>query len=75
VLVTASPETRVRRLVDDNGFDEKKAIGASDAGRAEYLKRFYGIEEERPSHYDLVVNTDRIPVDIWSEFVVNAAAL
>ena len=78
VLVTASPETRVRRLVDANGLDEKKAtksIGANDAGRADYLKRFYGVAQELPIHYDLVINTDRIPADQWSELVVNAAAL
>jgi cytidylate kinase len=78
VLVTASPETRVRRLVDANDLDEKqatKSIGTNDAGRADYLKRFYGIADELPTHYDLVINTDRIPADRWSELVVNAAAL
>jgi cytidylate kinase len=78
VLVTASPETRIRRIVDANGLDEKqatKSIGTNDAGRADYLKRFYGIARELPTHYDLVINTDRIPADQWSELVVNAAAL
>ena len=78
VLVTASPETRVRRLADTNGLDEKqatKSIGAEDAGRADYLKRFYGVADELPTHYDLVINTDVIPADKWSELVVNAAAL
>ena len=77
VLVTASPETRARRLVEA-GLDEKqaaKSIGANDAGRADYLKRFYGIAEELPTHYDLVVNTDRTPADKWSELVVNATNL
>jgi cytidylate kinase len=78
VLVTASPDTRVRRLVDASGPDEKqatKSIGAEDAGRADYLKRFYGVAQELPTHYDLVINTDLIPADKWSEVVVNAAAL
>ena len=78
VLVTASPETRVRRLIDANGLDEKqakKSIASNDAGRADYLKRFYNVAAEGPTHYDLVVNTDRIPVDLWSEIVANAAAL
>ncbi len=78
VLVTASPETRVRRLLDADGLDEKqatKSIGANDAGRADYLKRFYGVAEELPTHYDLVVNTDRIPVDQWSDLVISGATL
>jgi cytidylate kinase len=78
VLVTASPETRARRLGDANGLDEKqatKSIGTNDAGRADYLKRFYGIGQELPTHYDLVINTDRIPADQWSELVANVAAL
>jgi cytidylate kinase len=78
VLVTASPETRARRLVDANGLDEKqaaKSIAANDAGRADYLKRFYGVAEELPTHYDLVVNTDRIPADQWADIVVDAARL
>jgi cytidylate kinase len=78
VLVTASAETRVRRLVEANGLDEKqatKSIGQEDAGRADYLKRFYAVSAELPTHYDLVVNTDRMPADKWSDIVVNAAAL
>lgn len=78
VLVTASPETRVRQLMKAHGLDEKgatKAIGANDAGRADYLKRFYGVPEELPTHYDLVINTDRTPVDQWADLVVHAAAL
>jgi CMP/dCMP kinase len=78
VLVTASPETRVRRLADAGGLDEKQAtklIRANDAGRADYLKRFYGVAEELPTHYDLVLNTDRIGADRWTDLVVNAAAL
>lgn len=78
VLVTASPETRVRRLVDANSLEEKqatKAINANDAGRADYLKRFYSVAQESPTHYDLVINTDRIPADQWSELVVKAAEM
>lgn len=78
VLVTASPEVRAGRLVEADGVDEKqaaKSIGASDAGRADYLKRFYGVGDELPTHYDLVVNTDRIPAGQWAELVAAAAAL
>ena len=76
VLVTASPETRARRLAEANGLAEKeatKSIASNDAGRADYLKRFYGVPQESPAHYDLVVNTDRIPVERLAELVVAAA--
>ena len=63
VLVTATPETRARRLADTEGIDQadaERAIDQSDKGRAAYFKNFYGVTRELPTHYDLVVNTDRI---------------
>jgi cytidylate kinase len=61
VFVTGSKEVRAKRL----GLDArcaKKAIEESDRERADFLHRFYGIHEESPTHYDLVVNTDDIDV-------------
>jgi cytidylate kinase len=77
VLVTASTDTRIRRMTSASA-DEKqatKAIGAEDAGRSDYLKRFYGVSQELPTHYDLVVNTDRVAVEKWADIVADAAAL
>ena len=31
-----------------------------DAGRADYLKRFYDIDSELPTHYHIVIDTDRL---------------
>jgi cytidylate kinase len=64
VFVTASPEARARRLASTLGTDEKQAARAlkrSDTARADYIKRFYGASAELPTHYDLVINMDRIP--------------
>ena len=61
VLVTASGKTRAKRIMAEqglNGREAERAIKASDAGRANYLKRFYGVDQELPTHYDVVVNTD-----------------
>jgi cytidylate kinase len=61
VLVTASPDTRARRLAAARGLDlsaAERQIKQEDAGRAAYLKRFYGIARELPTHFDVVVNTD-----------------
>jgi cytidylate kinase len=78
VLVTASADTRIRRLAAAEGLDEKaakKSIEANDAGRAAYLKRFYGVGSEQATHYDVVVNTDRIAIDGGAGLVVQAASL
>lgn len=63
VLVTASPAVRRERVASERGLSEKDAAHAvdqSDAARADYLKRFYGAKDELPTHYDLVLNTDRL---------------
>ncbi len=63
VLVTASPPVRQARVAQEQGLSEKDAarvVDKSDAGRADYLKRFYGTRSEFATHYDIVVNTDRL---------------
>jgi len=76
VLVTASPERRAQRVADAGGLEPKdaeKAIKQADAARADYLRRFYGVPKELPTHYDLVVNTDALSVEQAVELVVLAA--
>jgi CheY-like chemotaxis protein len=51
-----------------------RAVNNSDAGRADYLKRFYGISEELPTHYDLVVNTDAVSVEQAAGLISLAAS-
>jgi cytidylate kinase len=76
VLVTGSPEARAQRIREDSDVDEREAVWAveeSDAGRADYLKRFYQVEQELPTHYDLVVNTDALSAADAVELVAAAA--
>jgi cytidylate kinase len=76
VLITASTETRVQRLAEGarRGTSEAaKLVKRSDAGRADYFQRFYGIERELPTHYDLVINTDVLTLDDAADIVVHAA--
>jgi cytidylate kinase len=76
VLVTASPETRVQRLSESQEIElgaATKSIKESDAARADYLRRFYNVSPELPTHYDLVVNTDVLSVEQAAELVVHAA--
>jgi hypothetical protein len=76
VLVTASPQTRERRLAATLGVDEKEAartVKRSDASRADYIKRFYSISAELPTHYDVVINTDKLTAEHAARLIVQAA--
>jgi cytidylate kinase len=76
VFVTASTAARTRRVAQERGIDEKEAerqIRAADRTRADYLKRFYGINDEVPTQYDLVVNTDVLSSGEAASIVAHAA--
>jgi cytidylate kinase len=75
VFITASPETRARRLAESQEVDEKEAarmIKRGDANRADYIKRFYRIDAELPTHYDLVINTDKLTPEDAARLVLDA---
>jgi Cytidylate kinase-like family len=76
VLITASPETRARRVAEAQNISEAeggKLVARGDANRADYLKRFYRASAELPSHYDLVINTDRVSTDDAAALISSAA--
>jgi cytidylate kinase len=76
VLITASPEGRAARLSQSPGMDErkaKKAIADSDRERANYLRRFYNVRAELPTHYDIVLNTDVVSLPTAAALIVSAA--
>jgi cytidylate kinase len=76
VLVTASRETRARRVGAAEGLEDIEAtrlIKKSDAGRVDYLKRFYGVPVELPIHYDLVINTDALSVEQAAALIAQLA--
>jgi cytidylate kinase len=78
VLVTASPAKRAERLASARGVDARTAerqIKEEDAGRADYLKRFYAVDRELPTHFDLVVNTDVLTPESVAELVVAGAGV
>jgi hypothetical protein len=76
VLITASAETRARRLAEAQKIGEaeaEKLVARGDANRADYLKRFYGVSTELPTHYDIVLNTDRVAPDDAAALILTAA--
>lgn len=77
VMVTASDGTRARRVSEaagSGGRDGARQIRKEDGARADYLKRFYGVERELPTHYDVVVNTDALSPEKAAEVIAVAAA-
>jgi hypothetical protein len=78
VLVTAPPEVRARRVAANAGVDEAaatKLVRDSDRDRAAYLKRFYGLSTELPTHYDLVVNSEFLSPEEAAALVVHASGV
>jgi cytidylate kinase len=76
VLVTARPAVRAKRVAASEGLDDADAerrIKDSDAARRDYLKRFYSVDREAPTDYDLVVNTDHLSLEQAAEIVLQAA--
>ena len=76
VLVTASPTTRTQRVGATEGVaaaDAERIVKDSDSGRRDYLKRFYSVDRESPTDYDLVLNTDALSSEQAAEIVVGAA--
>jgi hypothetical protein len=78
VLVTAPDSVRAARVAAVAGIGEqegKRAVGRGDTARADYLKRFYGVSQELPAHYDLVLNTERLSVDEAVAVVAQASGV
>jgi len=76
VLVTASAATRVRRVAELERLiaaEAERRIATSDRERREYFQRFYKLEEELATHYDVVVNTDVLTTAQAVAVVVAAA--
>lgn len=76
VLITGSPDVRAGRLQEakDIGLPTaRKEVDRSDKDRKAYLGRFYGVSEELPIHYDVVLNTDSLGMDTAVGLLVAAA--
>lgn len=76
VRIIAPYEDRIARVVDSRGITAESAqaqIQASDRVRRNYLRRFYHVNWEDPSLYDLVLNTGRISVAAAAETICQMA--
>jgi cytidylate kinase len=66
LLVTANPDVRAKRVAATQGIGHEQALEAiesSDRARADFFRRFYGMDEEFATHYDLVISTDALSAE------------
>ncbi len=76
ILVTASNDQRITRWARTKDLPRMQAeaeIHKADKGREDYLRSFYQVHQELPTHYDLVINTDTLTIDEAVRIVLSAA--
>jgi len=76
VLVTAPAATRRDRLAQEQTLtaaEAAKVLSKSDQGRHNYFQTFYKLEQELPTHYDLVLNTEVLTPEKVTALIVFAA--
>jgi cytidylate kinase len=75
VLTVAPLDLRVQRVMEKMQMDEEKAkneIKRSDSYHHEFIRRYFHAETENPLDYDLVINTERVPLTEATAIIVNA---
>jgi hypothetical protein len=78
VLVTGSPGIRAERVAREteaSADDSSRLVAEGDRARAGYLSRFYDVDQEQPTQYDLVLNTDVLSPEQAADIVVHAAGV
>ena len=75
VRITASLQKRVQNLVA-RGFQKEaalKAIHKSDYAREAFIRFAFAVDWENPELYDMVLNMDRLTVDLAVDTVLHIA--
>ncbi len=77
VLLTASTEFRIRTLMEEGGKSRDEVISrikAIDERRLKWSQFLYGVNWKDPSHYDLVINIERVSMDLAADLITKAVA-
>ncbi len=74
VRIVAPTEIRIERIMKSEGLSKENAfkmIEDSDRATAEYLRRFYNIDWEDPSIYDMVLNTGKMDLSTAARVIAS----
>ncbi len=75
VRVVAPLESRIRRLAEESGGDEKQALRVlrrSDRDSGGFIRSFFDADWNDPALYDLVINTRKIAVEGAVKLVIQS---
>ncbi len=78
VMVVASREARLRRVMQDLKLDQaaaKQEIARRDSTTREFIKRYFKTEVEDSVKYDLVINSERLGFQAAISLIVQALSL
>ena len=73
VLLTGDAEDRVRRAMAESGISHEHAVRRQqreDHIRADMSIALYDWDPRQPEHYDLVVNTSRVPLEAVTQAIL-----
>jgi len=76
VLTMAPSDLRVQRIVrrDEISTEEaRRRVHESDRGRCAFHRKFFKVDPDDPSLYDLVIHTRRLSFEVGADLVVAAA--
>jgi cytidylate kinase len=76
VRVIAPQAVRIERMRQRGiaGISKiKYLLERQDRASAAYLERFYAIQWDDPAHYHLVINTDKLDVDLAAQMIAGVA--
>ena len=74
VFIAAPLAQRARLLAAEEGVSQEEAaklVKMTDAERADFLQRYYGMRWDNSANYDLVLNTGRLPVSAAAGLIVD----
>ena len=76
VRTVAPIESRCRRVMEQRGVDREAALDLirdTDRSRARYMRSNYRVEWDDPSLYHIVINTEKIGVDLATHLIAEMA--
>ncbi|MBN1188376.1 MAG: cytidylate kinase-like family protein [Dehalococcoidales bacterium] len=75
VSIVAPLKVRLHRVMEERNISEEaanKEIGRFDSSAREFMKRFFGVEMEDPTYYDLIINTERYNYQAAVDIIVES---